>query len=144
MRKNIDPEKRREWLKMFQELRNEGLSKMRHRHTGFMEIVKEYTSFDDFLRDWEYLMTLFGTEVYEGSDCISLRIQIDDTDYEEYHVIMGRSGHLTMSAAAWWQNDCCANELTNIFTGKAVEIDDIANCFPPVSDSDDLERHGQC
>lgn len=137
-KRKIDPEKRRKWLKMFQEMRDKGLSKMRQRHAGFMEIVKEYTSFSDFLHDWEDLMTLFGTEVYAGSDGIDLRIQIDYTDYEEYHVIMGKDGHLTMSAAVWWQNEKCANELTNIFTGEGVEIEDIDTCFPPVSESDNL------
>lgn len=126
MRKiNIDPEKRREWAKMFHEMREKGLLKMRQRHASFMEIVKEYTSFSDFLHDWEGLMTLFGTEVCAGSDRIDLRIQIDYTDYEEYHVIMGKDGHLTMSAAAWWQNERCANELTNIFTGEDADEEDI-------------------
>jgi len=137
-KRKIDPEKRRKLAQMFYEMREKGLSKMRQRHAGFMEIVKEYTSFSDFLHDWENLMTLFGTEVYAGSDGVDLRIQIDYTDYEEYHVIMGKDGHLTMSAAAWWQNECCANELTNIFTGDKVEIEDIDTCFPPVSESDDL------
>ncbi len=131
MRKlKIDPEKRDKWLKIFQEIRNEGLSKMRLRHAGFMEIVKEYTSFEAFLRDWEDLMTLFGTEVYAESDRIDLRIQIDCTEYEEYHVIMGKNGHLTMSAAVWWQNERCANEHTNLFTGEEVESEDITTCFP--------------
>ncbi len=120
--RKIDLEKRREWLKIFQEMRDKGLSKLRQRHAGFLAIVREYTSFEDFLRDWEDLMTLFGTEVDAGSDRVDLRIQIDYTDYEEYHVIMGQDGHLTMSAAAWWQNECCANELINIFTGGAVEM----------------------
>lgn len=135
-KRNIDPEKRRKLAKFFHEMRENGLSKMRQRHAGFMEIVKDYTSFDDFLNDWEDLMTLFGTEVYAGSKSIDLRIQIDYIDYEEYSVIMGKDGHLTMSAAACWQNECCANEITNIFTGESLDVEDITTCFPPVSDSD--------
>lgn len=124
-KRNIDPEKRRRWAMFFHELREKGLSKMRQRHAGFMEIVKDYTSFEDFLNDWEDLMTLFGTEVYAGSKSIDLRIQIDYTDYEEYTVIMGKDGHLTMSPDVWWQNECCANEHTNIFTGESVDDEDI-------------------
>lgn len=107
------------------EIREDNLANLRKRHAGFTEIVKEYTSFDDFMRDWHEKMPLFGTEVERGSDCISLRIQIDYTDYEQYHVIMGRDGHLAMSSAVWW-NDMFANTLTNIFTGEKVDIDDIA------------------
>lgn len=126
MRKiQIAPKKRREWARMFQEMRENGLSKMRLRHAGFMEIVIEYTSFDDFMRDWEATMTLFGTEVSQGSDCISFRIQIDYTDYEEYFVIMGKDGHLAISSVVWWQNEVCANEITNIFTGETVDEEDI-------------------
>ena len=95
------------------------------RHAGFMEIVKDYTSFKDFLNDWEDLMTLFGTEVTAGSEWVDLYIQIDYTDYEDYTVIMGKDGHLTMSPEVWWQNEFCSNEHTNIFTGEEVDEEDI-------------------
>lgn len=98
---------------------------MRQRHAGFMEIVKDYTSFKDFLNDWEDLMTLFGTEVTAGSEWVDLYIQIDYTDYEDYTVIMGKDGHLTMSPEVWWQNEFCSNEHTNIFTGEEVDEEDI-------------------
>lgn len=125
IKRNIDPEKRRKWAMFFHEMREKGLSKMRQRHAGFMEIVKDYTSFDDFLYDWEDLMTLFGTEVTAGSEYVGLYIQIDYTDYEDYTVIMGKDGHLTMSPEVGWQNECCANEHTNIFTGESVDAEDI-------------------
>lgn len=124
MRKEIDPEVRRERLNAVQEMRNESLAKLRKRHAGFTEIVKPYTSFDDFMHDWSDKMTLFGVEVDQGPDSISLRIQIDYTDYEQYHVIMGKDGHLAVSSAVWWQ-DLFANTLTNIFTGENVDIEDI-------------------
>ncbi|MCM1153014.1 MAG: hypothetical protein NC328_05120 [Muribaculum sp.] len=106
---------------------------MRQRHAGFMEIVKDYSSFDNFLYEREGLMTLFGTEVSAGFERVDLRIQIDYIDYEEYTVIMGKDGHLTMSPEVWWQNECCANEHTNIFTGESVYDEDEDKCFPPVS-----------
>ncbi len=124
VKRNIDPEKRRKLAQMFYEMREKGLSKMRQRHAGFMEIVKNYTSFDDFLHDWKDLMTLFGTEVTAGSEYVDLYIQIDYTDYEDYTVIMGKDGHLTMSPEVGWQNECCANEHTNIFTGESVYDED--------------------
>ena len=121
VKRNIDPETRRQLAQMFYEMREKSLSKMRQRHAGFMEIVKNYTSFDDFLNDWKDLMTLFGTEVTAGSKYVGLYIQIDYTDYEDYTVIMGKDGHLTMSPEVGWQNECCANEHTNIFTGESVD-----------------------
>lgn len=133
----IDPKVKQERLKTYFEIRDAALAKLRQRHAGFTEIVKDYTSFDDFLHDWEDKMTLFGTEVFAGSKSIDLRIQIDYYDYEEYSVIMGKDGHLTMSAAVWWQ-DLCANTLSNIFTGESVDEEDIDKCFPPVADSDTL------
>ena len=131
----IDPKVKQERLKAYFEIRDAALAKLRKRHAGFMEIVKGYTSFGDFLHDWKDKMTLFGVEVFAGSVSIDVRIQIDYSDYEEYSVIMGKDGHWTMSAAVWWQ-DMCANTLTDIFTGEDVEIEDIVNCFPPVSDSE--------
>ena len=124
VKRNIDPEKRRQLAQMFYEMREKSLSKMRQRHAGFMEIVKNYTSFDDFLNDWKDLMTLFGTEVTACSKYVGLYIQIDYTDYEDYTVIMGKDGHLTMSPEVGWQNECCANETTNIFTGESVYDED--------------------
>ena len=122
---NIDPEKRRKLAQIFYEMRKKSLSKMRQRQAGFMEIVKQYTSFKDLLNDWEDLMTLFGTEVTAGSEWVDLYIQIDYTDYEDYTVIMGKDGHLTMSPEVWWQNEFCSNEHTNIFTGEEVDEEDI-------------------
>ena len=136
-KRKLDPEKIRERRRKYLEMMEHALAKLRKRHAGFTELVKEYTSFDDFMSDWHEKMTLFGVEVYECSDSIDIRIEIDYTDYEEYYVIMGQDGHLTMSAAVSWQF-MCANTLTDIFTGESVEGDAIVNCYPPVSDSDNL------
>lgn len=76
------------------------------------------------MHDWYDLMTLFGAEVDQGSDCISIYIHLDFTDYEQYYIIMGNDGHLAMSSVVGWE-DMCANTLTNIFTGENVDEEDI-------------------
>lgn len=121
IKRKMDPEVRRKRLNALYEIRNENLAKLRKRHAGFTELVKEYTSFDDFMRDWYEKMALFGTEVDQGSESISLRIQIDYTDYEEYYIIMGKDGHLAIDPEVMWQ-DMCTNTLTNIFTGENVDF----------------------
>lgn len=122
--RELDPEKIQENRKIYNDIREDSLVKMRKRHAGFTELVKEYRSFDDFMRDWYEKMTLFGAEVCKCSDCISIYIQLDFTDYEQYYVIMGKDGHLAMSPVVGWE-DKCANTLTNIFTGEDVEDEDI-------------------
>ncbi len=97
---------------------------MRKRHAHFTEIVKDYTSFDDFLHDWREKMELWGVEVNEGEDIISLYIQLDFTDYEEYYVIMGNDGHLAISSVAECK-ELCASTLVNIFDGSYPDEEDI-------------------
>ena len=120
MRKiEMNPELRQKRLEALENIRNEDIAKLRKRHAGFTKIVKDYTSFDDFMNDWYEKMTLFGTDVNQGPNGISLRIQIDYTDYEEYHVIMGEDGHLDMDPEVEWEW-LCASRLTNIFSGEDV------------------------
>ena len=106
-------------MKLYGSTREEQLVLMRKRHAHFTEIVKGYTSFDDFMRDWDEEMALWGVEATKGENRISLYIPMDDTEYEEYMVIMDKDGHLEISAEVWW-NELFANTLTDIFTGKNV------------------------
>lgn len=105
-------------------IQNEQLAMMRRRHDMFTGIVENYTSFADFLRDWRELLTLLGLEIKECDQYVSLYMQLDFTDYEQYHVIMGRDGHLAISSSAWCEM-YCANILINIFTGAGVDGEDI-------------------
>lgn len=115
---------RNRFREYFTAMKKEQSANMRKRHAHFTEIVKDYTSFDDFLRVWSEKMKMWGIEVYEGQDIISLYIQLDFTDYEEYYVIMGKDGHLAISSVAGCK-ELCANTLVNIFTDENVEIEDI-------------------
>lgn len=108
----------------FTAMKEEQSASMRKRHAHFTEIVKDYTSFDDFLRDWCEKMELWGVEVNESKDIISLYIKLDFTDYEEYYVIMGKDGHLAISSVAGCK-ELCANTLVNIFDGSYPDEDDI-------------------
>ncbi len=122
--REIDPAKIREYRRIYNEIREANLVNLRKRHAGFTDLVKGYSSFDEFMRDWYEKMTLFGAEVDQRSDCISIYIQLDFTDYEQYYVIMGKDGHLAMSSVVRWE-DMCANTLTNVFTGEDVDEEDI-------------------
>lgn len=97
---------------------------MRKRHTHFTAIVKGYTSFENLIRDWEEKMALWGVEMTNCGEYIRLHIQLDITEYEDYHVVMGAYGHLTISPAVWWEENY-ANTLSDIFTGHHLEAEDI-------------------
>lgn len=100
----------------------------RKRHAHFTSIVKDYTSFDDFVKDWDEKMALWGIEVTKEENYVSLRMQFDFSDYECYHVIMGPDGHLAMSGVIWCE-ELCANMLVNIFTENYVDEEDITTTY---------------
>lgn len=99
--------------------RKQSLALMRKRHALFSEIVKDYTSFDDFMRDWDEKMALWGVEATQSENGITLYLLLEYTEYEYYGISMGKDGHLEIDPIVSW-NDCCANTDTNIFTGEDV------------------------
>ena len=108
-----------ELMELYVSKREEQLALMRKRHAHFTDIVKDYTSFDDFMRDWDEKMALWGVEASKGENCISLYIQMDYNQYEDYTVIMGKEGHLEIDTEVWW-NELCTNTVTDIFTGENI------------------------
>ena len=99
--------------------REESLALMRKRHALFTEIVKDYTSFDDFMRDWDEKLALWGVEATQGKNGITLYMLLEYTEYEYYGISIGKDGHLEIDPIVTW-NDCCATTDTNIFTGRDV------------------------
>ena len=100
----------------------------RKRHAHFTGIVKDYTSFDDFVKDWDEKMALWGIELTKWENYISLRMQFDFSEYECYHVIMGPDNHLAMSAVIWCE-ESCANTLVDVFTGDYMDTEDITTTY---------------
>ena len=112
-----------------QELK-ERLGMMRKRQAYFSAVAEEYEYFDEFIRTQKYWLEIFGIVLSQDYESyLSLRIQLDFTDYETYHIIYGDNGHLTVSDIIWWQDLYCANSIMNIQTGVHADEEDITKCF---------------
>ena len=108
----------------------ERIEMMRKRKAYFSEVAEEYESFDEFIRTQKDWLEIFGIELSQDNESyLSLRIQLDYTDYETYHIINGENRHLTVSDIIWWQDPYCANSLLNIKTGESADEKDISRCF---------------
>lgn len=59
----------------------------RKRYNFFAEIMKNYTSFENFMNDWHEKMCLWGVQLiqHDDKDYITLYIQIDYCSYNEFH-----------------------------------------------------------
>lgn len=108
----------------FQEMRAESIAKMHKRHAFLSDIVKEYTNLEDFAREKSEFFEMMGVEVGSGETCVSLYFQLDYNEYEQYFVIPTGDDKLAVSHVIWWQNEVCANEILNIFTGETYDDDD--------------------
>lgn len=97
----------------------DALALMRKRHALFTEIVKDYSSFDDFMLDWDEKMALFGVEATQGENGITLYLLLDYTKYEYYGIGMGKDGHLEVDPIVTW-NYLGSTTDTNIFTNEDV------------------------
>lgn len=103
----------------------ERYSWMRKRHAFLYDMVKSYTSLDEFAKDKEEWFALTGTDLTREKDWIYLYMWLDYGDYEMYFVIPGADGHLTVSEVILWQDDTCANSYLNIFSLKSADEDEI-------------------
>ena len=106
-------------------MRSESIAKMHKRHVFLSDLVKEYTNLEDFARDKSEFFEMMGVEFGSGEKCISLYFQLDYNDYEQYFVVPTNDGRLAVSHVIWWQNEVCANEILNIFTGETYDDDDV-------------------
>lgn len=88
---------------------------MRKRHAFLCDIVKPYSSLVELAHDKDEWFAMLGIEMYPCEKYIALYIQLDYTEYEEYFIIPGKDGHLTVSEVIMWQDECCANTYLNIF-----------------------------
>lgn len=94
---------------------------MRKRHAFLSETVKGYTSLEDYARDKEEWFAILGIELSLGDKCISLWMQLDYYNYEEYFIEPTTNGNLAVSTEIWWQDDMCCNSILNIFTEECVD-----------------------
>ena len=106
------------------------LDMMRKRQAYFSAVAEEYESFEEFIRTQKDWLEIFGIELSQDDKTyLSLRIQLDYTYYETYHIINGEDGHLAVSDIIWWQDLYCANSIMNIQTGESADEEDIPRCY---------------
>ena len=106
------------------------LEMMRKRQVYFSAVAEEYKSFDEFIRTQKDWLEIFGIELSQDNESyLSLRIQLDSSDYETYHIINGEDGYLTASDITCWQDLYCANNILNIQTGERADEEDIPRCY---------------
>ena len=92
----------------------------RKRHSYFTDIVKDYTSFEEFIRDWDDKLFLTGIQLTQGDGFLRLYIQFNYYAYEEYHVIIGENGHLKLSNGVGFE-EICANMIKGISTDEYLD-----------------------
>ncbi|MCM1141955.1 MAG: hypothetical protein NC453_25575 [Muribaculum sp.] len=94
----------------------------RKRFDHFSEIVKKYTSFDDFISQWDEKMALWGVELskHEENNYVTIYVQLDYCGYNEFHVIIGKDGHLTLSKGVGME-EICANMIIDIDSGEYLD-----------------------
>lgn len=109
----------------FEEIRQDSIAKMHKRHAFLSDIVKNYTNLEDFAHDKSEFFEMMGVEFGSGEKRISLYFQLDYNEYEQYFVVPTNDGRLAVSHVIWWQNEICANEILNIFTGETYDDDDV-------------------
>ena len=100
------------------------LEMQRKRVAYFKEIAEKYNSIQDFINDNEEKFAILGIELIRGKESASLYIQLDYTDYEQYHIIQKPSGQLTCSHIIWFKDILCENSLWNPISGKYVYDED--------------------
>ncbi len=98
---------------------------MRKRYKFISETVKGFTNLEEYARQKNECFSEIGVEPELKEDCVSLYFEFPGNEYEQYFVIPTKDGRLTVSHVIWWQNDLCANELLNIFTGKTYDNEDV-------------------
>lgn len=98
---------------------------MRKRHLYLNEIAQPYISLDDFAKEKDEWFAITGIELTHCGKYISLYMPFGVDEYETYHVIPGKDGHLTISEVIWWQDPYCFNDLINIFTRESVDEEEI-------------------
>ena len=80
------------------------------------DIVRKYTSLEEFILAEEYNLSVSGYPVYMCGKYASITIWLDYGEYETYYVVPGENGYLRVSNLIMWQDDCCAN--TYDYLGK--------------------------
>lgn len=72
------------------------LDMMRKRQAYFSAIAEEYTSFADFIRAQDMWLAIMGIQLTNHGEYLKIYVQLSPSEYEEYYVITGDDGRLTV------------------------------------------------
>ena len=109
--------------------KEERIDMMRRRQAYFSAVAEEYTSFSDFIKAQDMWLAIMGIELIECDEYLRLYIQLDFTEYEQYHIIKTPEGNLIVSDIILWQDEYCCNSYLNISTLEAADEEDISRCY---------------
>lgn len=112
----------RDW---FEQIPGGSISIMQKRYSLLSDIVKDYTNIEDFAREKVEFFEMMGVELDKSEKCVSLYFPLDYNEYEQFFVVPTRNERLAVSHIIYWQNEICANEILNIFTGETYDDDDV-------------------
>ena len=94
----ITDEQQKAWSATIDEEMEKRLKMIRERQAYFSAVAEECETFDDFIKAQKMWLDIMGIELYQENPLyLSLRIQLDYTDYETYHIVKGNDGKLTVS-----------------------------------------------
>lgn len=106
----------------------ERLDMQRKRCAYFKSIANKYNSLEEFIKDNDEKFAILGIELIDEKKYVSLRLQLDYSEYDQYHIIPTPSGQLTCSHVIWFQDEYCANFIRNLRTKEYLDDeDDILN-----------------
>ena len=100
----------------------ERLVMMRKRHSFLTESVKGYTSLDDYVKNKKDWFAVVGIDLILESNRICIHFSFDNNEYEDYFIVQAAEGRLAVSPFVGCQNDFCANDMKNIFSGKPESV----------------------
>ena len=90
----------------------------------FSELASKSGSLENFAYDNDEKMAIVGIELKNEGKYVSLYMQLDFSEYEQYHIIETPTGTLTCSNVIRLQ-EYCANMVKNVLTGEYVDEEDI-------------------
>ena len=97
---------------------DERLVMMRKRHAILSESIKGNTSLDDYVKNKRDWFAVLGIDLTLERNRICIHFSFDNNDYEDYFIVQVAEDLLTVSPFIWCQNDFCANDILNVFSGK--------------------------
>lgn len=98
---------------------------MLKRHAFISEILSCFKTLEEYANQKKEWFAILGVRLELRKDCVSLHFELGNGEYEEYYAVVSDEGRLDVSNIIFWQNEVCANELLNIFTGQTYDNEDM-------------------